>query len=373
MNDPRKPTKGPPPCSHGLFHRRWYRRIPHGNRMKFAWVLLLTSASALAAVPSSAGFRIEIDNSLSPLVFPDEIDEVPAETRLEAENLEITESAPIASDECSGQEYAVRSGDTLGSIARSVLGDGRRWPDILALNADTVKNPDLLRPGMKLVVSCDTGDTGTQETVTPGSHPAERDQPLPAGENTLLAAVAADPDPEGGTGPDSAGIEPDRAEAPEEEPPPANERTQAREDCETAIVTTGDAAEPGHDPDRPGSGQEPKYPCADENLEPPAIIVTAMSEPDAGPPPARDMITGRDASWSARRGEFLVDVLMRWGRGAGYTVILRDRYPWVMGVNYEFAGGFREALNDLLSGFHTSGRQPAVTLYKNDVMILEVR
>lgn len=372
MRDPQEPPQGPPPHGYGLFHCSRCWRRPHESRMRFAWILV-TTAAVLGAAPLLAGFRIEIDNPLSPLVFPDEIADAPVETRHEAENLEKTESAPIATDECNGREYVVRSGDTLGSIARSVLGDGRRWPEMLALNADTVKNPDLLRPGMKLVVSCDPGDPGTRETVTPGWHPAERNQPLPVRENTTPGAVAADPDTEGAAGAVSTMIGMDQAAAPQEDGLPLHEQARPQEDCPAVIVTTADTAEPGGDPGPSGSGQKPANPCAGRNPEPPAIIVTAMNEPDAGPLPPPDMIIGRDANWSAIRGEFLVDVLMRWGRGAGYTVIVRDRYPWMMGVNYEFAGGFREALNDLLSGFHTSGRQPAVTLYKNDVMILEVR
>jgi nucleoid-associated protein YgaU len=46
--------------------------------------------------------------------------------------------------------YIVRPQDTLSAIARRTLGSSGRWREILKLNEDTIRNPDRLRPGMRL-------------------------------------------------------------------------------------------------------------------------------------------------------------------------------------------------------------------------------
>lgn len=48
--------------------------------------------------------------------------------------------------------YTVQSGDTLGSIARSLYGDGRRWRTILAANRDRIDEPNNLQVGTVLVI-----------------------------------------------------------------------------------------------------------------------------------------------------------------------------------------------------------------------------
>lgn len=48
------------------------------------------------------------------------------------------------------QFYTVQPGDTLSGIARSKLGDERRWPEIRCV--EVPNNPDLIRPGQLLVI-----------------------------------------------------------------------------------------------------------------------------------------------------------------------------------------------------------------------------
>lgn len=48
--------------------------------------------------------------------------------------------------------YVVQRGDTLRSIAARFLGDERRWREIFEANRATISNPDLIRPGMQLVI-----------------------------------------------------------------------------------------------------------------------------------------------------------------------------------------------------------------------------
>ncbi|MBR2344211.1 MAG: LysM peptidoglycan-binding domain-containing protein [Lentisphaeria bacterium] len=46
----------------------------------------------------------------------------------------------------------VKSGDTLGKIAQQHYGSARHSGVIFKANADILKNPNQLRPGMKLIV-----------------------------------------------------------------------------------------------------------------------------------------------------------------------------------------------------------------------------
>ena len=51
-----------------------------------------------------------------------------------------------------GDEYIVKSGDTLGKIAQKFYGDARRSDVIIKANPAIAGNPDVLRIGMKLVI-----------------------------------------------------------------------------------------------------------------------------------------------------------------------------------------------------------------------------
>jgi len=52
--------------------------------------------------------------------------------------------------EVSVDQYEVRRGDTLWSIAKRVYGDGKRWRDIASANG--ISNPRRLRVGQSLVI-----------------------------------------------------------------------------------------------------------------------------------------------------------------------------------------------------------------------------
>lgn len=48
--------------------------------------------------------------------------------------------------------YTVVKGDTLSQIAKRTLNDGTLWKQIYELNKDTIKNPNLIYPGQKIVL-----------------------------------------------------------------------------------------------------------------------------------------------------------------------------------------------------------------------------
>jgi nucleoid-associated protein YgaU len=46
--------------------------------------------------------------------------------------------------------YVVQAGDSLSKIAKALLGDAARWPEIFELNKDQIKDPNLIYPGQEL-------------------------------------------------------------------------------------------------------------------------------------------------------------------------------------------------------------------------------
>ncbi|RLC89290.1 MAG: hypothetical protein DRI37_04140 [Chloroflexi bacterium] len=46
--------------------------------------------------------------------------------------------------------YVVKSGDSLSKIAKEVLGDASRWPEIFEANKDKIKDPNRIHPGQEL-------------------------------------------------------------------------------------------------------------------------------------------------------------------------------------------------------------------------------
>ncbi|MBN1179698.1 MAG: LysM peptidoglycan-binding domain-containing protein [Anaerolineae bacterium] len=51
--------------------------------------------------------------------------------------------------------YVVKSGDSLSKIARDVLGNANRWPEIFEANKDKIKDPNLIYPGQELTLPSD--------------------------------------------------------------------------------------------------------------------------------------------------------------------------------------------------------------------------
>lgn len=51
-----------------------------------------------------------------------------------------------------GHTYVVKSGDSLSKIAKDLLGDAGRWPEIFEANKDQIKDRDLIHPGQELTI-----------------------------------------------------------------------------------------------------------------------------------------------------------------------------------------------------------------------------
>jgi nucleoid-associated protein YgaU len=48
--------------------------------------------------------------------------------------------------------YVVQAGDSLSKIAKELLGDAGRWPEIHELNKDQIADPNVIRVGQELKI-----------------------------------------------------------------------------------------------------------------------------------------------------------------------------------------------------------------------------
>ena len=146
------------------------------------------------------------------------------------------------------------------------------------------------------------------------------------------------------------------------------------------------AANPGADPLRLRIGSTLRVPCGAAGAGeggagvPPARV----ADPDPGAPPPGPESSGSppDAApgdgpalpppplWTAARGEFLADVLTRWGAAAGWTVIVDTTDAWRLAVAFRTRSAFDAAVAELVRGLGHDGVPPRVRLYRNRVLRL---
>lgn len=55
-------------------------------------------------------------------------------------------------DESVYHRHTVKSGETLGKIAKHYYGDAMKYNQIFAANSDILKNPDLIHPDQELII-----------------------------------------------------------------------------------------------------------------------------------------------------------------------------------------------------------------------------
>ena len=85
-----------------------------------------------------------------PIILPDEIHEE-ADAILP---LKPVEPEPAA-EEVKFTTYKVKKGDTLQKISKKVYGTTKRWQEIFKFNKRTLKSPDKIYPGQKILIPQD--------------------------------------------------------------------------------------------------------------------------------------------------------------------------------------------------------------------------
>ncbi|MNY02824.1 LysM domain/BON superfamily protein [compost metagenome] len=82
-------------------------------------------------------------------------------------------SKPVASAQGT---YTVKDGDTLYGIAKKLLGDGTRWPELFELNKDKIKDPNVIYPGLVLRLAAEAPKA---EAPKPETKPAPAPEKKP--------------------------------------------------------------------------------------------------------------------------------------------------------------------------------------------------
>ena len=77
--------------------------------------------------------------------------EVPAEASEPAK-----QSVPIIVDAPKVEYYVIKSGDTLGKIAKNFYGDAMQYPRIFEANKEVIEDPDKIYPGQKIRIPLDS-------------------------------------------------------------------------------------------------------------------------------------------------------------------------------------------------------------------------
>ena len=110
----------------------------------------------------------------------------------------------------------------------------------------------------------------------------------------------------------------------------------------------------------PENGASGAVPSLTVDAAAPEAAAAAEEEPALPPPPV----------WTAKQGEFLADVLTRWGKAAGWTVIVDTTDAWRLAVAFRLQAGFEPAVAELIRGMGHDGVPPRVRLYPNNVLRL---
>lgn len=172
--------------------------------MRFSFFcLLLSSCLILSPVRAQSPFDSNPVNLLNQGEIGSEIGEI---TEISDEISQIMAEGETSSatenDAGSSQEITVVRGNTLSGLAKRLLGDARRWRDLVEWNQDRypslLKNPDLILVGWKLrtgpasnTATAQSPDleTGNTSADTGASEPATAAQPQSAPAETAGSAV----------------------------------------------------------------------------------------------------------------------------------------------------------------------------------------
>jgi LysM repeat protein len=118
------------------------------------------------------------------------------------------------------------------------------------------------------------------------------------------------------------------------------------------------AAKKAAEPKRKPWGRRKPVAAPKATEKPASKIVEAAPKPAPKPLPR----------WSAKKGEYLSDVIKRWGKKNGYTVIVDGPAEWKLGVKFSEVGTFEEVVQQLIKGFARDGLPPSVRIHSNKVL-----
>ena len=60
------------------------------------------------------------------------------------------QTVPVVADAPKVEYYVIKSGDTLGRIAKQFLGSANKYPEIFEANRVVIEDPDKIYPGQKI-------------------------------------------------------------------------------------------------------------------------------------------------------------------------------------------------------------------------------
>jgi len=102
-----------------------------------------------ASAPAKEKSAVQVAEAKSKLVASEEkVKPVSKQIPEGKEKVPVSAPAPKAST----QQYTVKAGDTLSKIAEQVYGTNAKWEKIYEANRDSLKNPNYIYVGMKLVI-----------------------------------------------------------------------------------------------------------------------------------------------------------------------------------------------------------------------------
>ncbi|MBF2052027.1 MAG: LysM peptidoglycan-binding domain-containing protein [Candidatus Sericytochromatia bacterium] len=232
------------------------------------------------------------------------------------------ETASAASE----NSYTVRSGDSLWKIAERELGNGAAWPELYALNQETIgPSPDRLQPGMVLQLrpaDPAAAPASPAEALPEDTAPAQPE--LPAAGSAAPSVPLLDEEPEVPADPPAATDVPDDATAPVlvEEAPEQPAGPVVSEDAAPAATDVPDDATASvlveEAPEQPAGPavNEDAAPAVPADAAPPATVETPAQPPAPAADPAPAVETSSPPSPLQSQVESLVRQVDRRGQNA---------------------------------------------------------
>jgi len=122
---------------------------------------LYKSAAVAKAAPRTEPIASAKTNKENPTVQPAEVKTKPIgseeRTKQVAKQIPVTvERATTTVQKGNSQTYVVKAGDTLSKIAEQFYGTHGKWEKIYEMNRESLKNPNYIYVGMKLIIPADS-------------------------------------------------------------------------------------------------------------------------------------------------------------------------------------------------------------------------